>query len=345
MRKILQKLLSKLFIVSGIIVLQMVWFFFLFYTASAASHIFDDLIRLAALFLALYIANRQMKMYIKLSWIFLILSLPIVGIPCYFFFGRPELTERTQRRMARIVDAYAQFRPENELVNEQLKETDMNAYRQSRLIAQNQKYPLFMEGYTEYYKSGEEAFEKILIDLESAEKFIFMEYFIIGQGSMLDRILEILERKAKQGVTVRIIYDDFGSINVIPPHFIQNLKLKGIEVRRFNPYKPVLSVIMNDRDHRKILVVDGRIAHTGGYNIADEYINEKIRFGYWKDAGIRVAGECVNSFTTMFLELWNYITKDNAIRTIHSAGGRLVDLSSRFVIRLWSTIMWGKIYS
>ena len=313
MRKILQKLLSKLFIVSGIIVLQMVWFFFLFYTASVARHIFDDLLLLAALLLAFYIANRQMKMYIKLSWIFLILSLPIVGIPCYFFFGRPELTERTQRRMARIVDAYAQFRPENELVNEHLKETDMNAYRQSRLIAQNQKYPLFMEGYTEYYKCGEEAFEKMLVDLESAEKFIFMEYFIIGQGSMLDRILEILERKVKQGVTVRIIYDDFGSINVIPPHFIQDLNLKGIEVRRFNPYKPVLSVVMNDRDHRKILVVDGRVAHTGGYNIADEYINEKIRFGYWKDAGIRVEGECVNSFTTMFLELWNYINKDNAV--------------------------------
>ncbi len=314
MRKILQKLLSKLFIVSGIILLQMLWFFFLFYTASVASHIFDDLLRLAALLLALYIANRQMKMYIKLSWIFLILSLPIVGIPCYFFFGRPELTVRTQRRMARIVAAYAKFRPENEQVNKRLEETDMNAYRLSRLITQNQKYPLFMEGHTEYYKCGEEAFEKMLLDLESAEKFIFMEYFIIGKGRMLDRILEILEKKAKHGVVVRIIYDDFGSINVIPPHFIQTLRQKGIEVCRFNPYKPVLSVIMNDRDHRKILVVDGRVAHTGGYNIADEYINEKKRFGYWKDAGIRVEGECVNSFTTMFLELWNYINKD---KTVH----------------------------
>lgn len=112
---------------------------------------------------------------------------------------------------------------------------------------------------------------------------------------------------------MRIIYDDFGSINAIPPHFIKEMESIGIQTRRFNPYKPMLSVIMNDRDHRKILVIDGRVAHTGGYNIADEYINKKIRFGYWKDAGIRVEGECVNSFTTMFLEMWNYINKDNAV--------------------------------
>lgn len=313
MRKILQKLLSKLFIVSTIIIIQMIWWFFLFYTASVGSRVFEDLLYAAAILLSLYIANRQMKVYIKMSWIFLILSVPIVGIPCYFFFGRPELTSRTQKRMAKIVDAYAAFRPENALLNETLKKTDMDAYRQSRLITQNQKYPLYAEACTQYFKSGEEAFESILKDLEAAEKFIFMEYFIIGSGVMFDSMLAILKRKVKQGVTVRIIYDDFGSINAIPPHFIKEMESYGIEARRFNPYKPVLSVIMNDRDHRKILVVDGKVAHTGGYNIADEYINKKIRYGYWKDAGIRVEGECVNSFTTMFLEMWSYINKDNSV--------------------------------
>lgn len=313
MRKILQKLLSKLFIVSTIIIIQMIWWFFLFYTASVASRVFQDLLYVAAILLSLYIVNRRMKMYIKMSWIFLILSVPIVGIPCYFFFGRPELTSKTQKRMARIVEAYAPLRPENELLNETLRQTDMDAYRQSRLITQNQKYPLYAEDCTEYFKSGEEAFESILKDLRSAEKFIFMEYFIIGSGVMLDQILDILKEKVKHGVVVRIIYDDFGSINAIPPHFIKEMESIGIQTRRFNPYKPMLSVIMNDRDHRKILVIDGRVAHTGGYNIADEYINKKIRFGYWKDAGIRVEGECVNSFTTMFLEMWNYINKDNAV--------------------------------
>lgn len=275
MRKILQRLLSKLFIVSTIIIIQMIWWFFLFYTASVASRVFQDLLYVAAILLSLYIVNRRMKMYIKMSWIFLILSVPIVGIPCYFFFGRPELTSKTQKRMARIVEAYAPLRPENELLNETLRQTDMDAYRQSRLITQNQKYPLYAEDCTEYFKSGEEAFESILKDLRSAEKFIFMEYFIIGSGVMLDQILDILKEKVKHGVVVRIIYDDFGSINAIPPYFIKEMESIGIQTRRFNPYKPMLSVIMNDRDHRKILVIDGRVAHTGGYNIADEYINKK----------------------------------------------------------------------
>ena len=126
MRKILQRLLSKLFIVSTIIIIQMIWWFFLFYTASVASRVFQDLLYVAAILLSLYIVNRRMKMYIKMSWIFLILSVPIVGIPCYFFFGRPELTSKTQKRMARIVEAYAPLRPENELLNETLRQTDMH---------------------------------------------------------------------------------------------------------------------------------------------------------------------------------------------------------------------------
>lgn len=310
MRKLLKRMLSKLFIVSGIIILQLIWFFFLFYTASETSHFLDGLIRLAALFLALYIANRQIKIYIKLSWIFLILSLPIVGIPCYFFFGRPELTKHTQRRMRKIVDAYSRFRPENAKINNSLKAKDLSAYRQSRLIMQNQGYPLYKAENATYYKCGEDAYKKILDDLETAENFIFIEYFIIGPGKMFDGMFEILKRKVEQGVTVKIIYDDFGSINVVSASFISDLRKAGLEICRFNPYKPILSVIMNDRDHRKILVIDGKIAHTGGYNISDEYINEKARFGYWKDAGIRLEGACVNSFTTMFLEMWSYITKD-----------------------------------
>lgn len=315
MRKVLKRLLSKLFIVSTIIILQMVWFFLLFYTASAGSRIFDMILKIAAFFLAMYIANRQMKTYIKLSWIFLILSLPIVGIPCYFFFGRPELTERTQRRMKKIVDAHATYRPANENIEKELRESNIEAYRQAKLIQQNQNYPIYKEDETTYYCNGETAYKDILKDLERAEKFIFMEYFIIGPGKMFGSMLDILKRKVKEGVEVRIIYDDFGSINVTPAGFIKQLQKEGIKVCRFNPYKPVLSVIMNDRDHRKILVVDGKIAHTGGYNIADEYINEVERFGYWKDAGIRVTGECVNSFTTMFLEMWSYINRTGEVES------------------------------
>lgn len=159
---------------------------------------------------ALYCQQADENVYKNVMDI-LILSVPIVGIPCYFFFGRPELTSKTQKRMARIVEAYAPLRPENELLNETLRQTDMDAYRQSRLITQNQKYPLYAEDCTEYFKSGEEAFESILKDLRSAEKFIFMEYFIIGSGVMLDQILDILKEKVRHGVVVRIIYDDLAA--------------------------------------------------------------------------------------------------------------------------------------
>ena len=310
MRKILQRLLSKLFIVSTIIIIQMIWWFFLFYTASVASRVFQDLMYVAAILLSLYIVNRRMKMYIKMSWIFLILSVPIVGIPCYFFFGRPELTSKTQKRMARIVEAYAPLRPENELLNETLRQTDMDAYRQSRLITQNQKYPLYAEDCTEYFKSGEEAFESILKDLRSAEKFIFMEYFIIDDGEMWREIVKILLEKAKAGVEVRLLYDGMGSQFTLPFRYKKKLTDQGVKCLVFNPFRPMLSTIQNNRDHRKILVIDGNVAFNGGVNIADEYINRKERFGHWKDTAVMLKGDGVWNFTMMFLQMWEVISGD-----------------------------------
>ena len=310
MRKILQRLLSKLFIVSTIIIIQMIWWFFLFYTASVASRVFQDLLYVAAILLSIYIVNRRMKMYIKMSWIFLILSVPIVGIPCYFFFGRPELTSKTQKRMARIVEAYAPLRPENELLNETLRLTDMDAYRQSRLITQNQKYPLYAEDCTEYFKSGEEAFESILKDLRSAEKFIFMEYFIIDDGEMWREIVKILLEKAKAGVEVRLLYDGMGSQFTLPFRYKKKLTEQGVKCLVFNPFRPMLSTIQNNRDHRKILVIDGNVAFNGGVNIADEYINRKERFGHWKDTAVMLKGDGVWNFTMMFLQMWEVISGD-----------------------------------
>ena len=282
----------------------------MFYTASVASRVFQDLLYVAAILLSLYIVNRRMKMYIKMSWIFLILSVPIVGIPCYFFFGRPELTSKTQKRMARIVEAYAPLRPENELLNETLRLTDMDAYRQSRLITQNQKYPLYAEDCTEYFKSGEEAFGSILKDLRSAEKFIFMEYFIIDDGEMWREIVKILLEKAKAGVEVRLLYDGMGSQFTLPFRYKKKLTDQGVKCLVFNPFRPMLSTIQNNRDHRKILVIDGNVAFNGGVNIADEYINRKERFGHWKDTAVMLKGDGVWNFTMMFLQMWEVISGD-----------------------------------
>ncbi len=315
MSKLLGKLVSRFFIISLIIVFQMVWIFELLYISSMTNQIFNIILRLSALCVALYIANRQMKVYIKLSWIFLILFLPIVGIPCFFFFGRPELTVKTQKKMRTIVERHRKYIVRNEIIELDLKSENEDVFRQTIHNSNNYCYPVYREDTVKYYDFAEKAYESMLVDLKNAKKFIFMEYFIIGEGKMFDEILSILSEKVKQGVKVRIIYDDFGSINVTPVGFDKKLRKYGIEACCFNPYKPVLSVIMNDRDHRKIMVIDGEIAYTGGFNIADEYINEIERFGYWKDAGVRVTGDCVNSFTLMFLEMWSYINRLTEVET------------------------------
>ena len=156
-----------------------------------------------------------------------------------------------------------------------------------------------------------EMFPAMLEALRSAEHFIFMEYFIINQGYMFQTIVDILEEKAKQGVEVRLIYDDMGCIGTLPPHYYKILQKKGIKCAAFNPFRPVMSVIMNNRDHRKILVVDGTVGFTGGINLADEYINKIERFGYWKDTGVRIEGEGVWSLTNMFLGMWNSIVRSS----------------------------------
>lgn len=211
--------------------------------------------------------------------------------------------------MEAVADKVAEYRVEDRKTIEALQQDDFYAFQQSYYISSKAGYPIYKEENSDYYSSGEKVYPQLLADLESAEHFIFLEYFIIEQGKMFDPIVDILERKAKEGVQVRLIYDDVGCIQTLPPKFYQVLQAKGIHCACFNPFRPVLSIIMNNRDHRKITVIDGKIAYTGGFNLADEYINEKTKFGYWKDAGIRLTGACVWNFTSMFLEMWDYITK------------------------------------
>ena len=151
-------------------------------------------------------------------------------------------------------------------------------------------------------------FEKLLEELLKAEKYIFLEYFIVEQGRMWDAILEILINKAHAGVDVRLIYDDFGCFFLLPKNFAKRLEADGIRCRVFNPFLPVFSSLQNNRDHRKIVAIDGRVAFTGGINIADEYINALEKHGHWKDAAVFVSGAAARSFTLMFLEMWSALT-------------------------------------
>lgn len=194
---------------------------------------------------------------------------------------------------------------QDENILKEIEEKNLNIYGQVKYISEYAGYPIYKNNRVEYFESGERAFETITKELKKAKKFIFLEYFIIADGEMWQEILKILEEKASQGVDVRLIYDDIGCVGTLPKNYDKYLESKGIKCICFNRLKLILSVVMNNRDHRKIMVIDGNVSFSGGINLADEYINKKSRCGYWKDNAIMIKGEATWNFTLMFLEIWN----------------------------------------
>lgn len=306
-RKIVQKLFSRLFVVALGIVLQIAWLFLVLYQFSAQHTFANVIVTVLGILTAFYVISRPFNPAAKLAWTVMLLTVPLLGILIYFVFGRPELTKRTKEGMEAVnlgIEAHLQ---QDVQVQKHIKETDANILRQSAYILRQAKFPVYEHTETKYYPCGEEMFEDMLNAISQAEHFIFLEYFIISPGVMFDRLLNALEQKVRQGVDVRLIYDDIGCVATLPVDFVRYMETIGIRCAVFNRFRPILSIVMNNRDHRKILVVDGIWGFTGGINIADEYINEKVRFGYWKDTGIRLKGEAVRNFTAMFLEMWDYI--------------------------------------
>lgn len=308
MKKICKLIFSRLFIVVLGMAIQFFWLLNLLYRFSYHFTFVNLGLRILAIIIALRIVSRWMNPSYKLAWTFIILMSPVLGLLIYFVFGRSELTKRTKVKLARVHEEIVPLLVQNPDYQKELEEIDPIVASQSAYLSDWAQFPVYKKTATEYYPCGEEMFPKMLEAMEGAKEYIFLEYFILEYGIMFDRVIEVLERKVKEGVDVRLIYDDVGCVTTLPANFYVDLQKKGIKCAAFNPFRPVLSIIMNNRDHRKILVVDGNIAFTGGINIADEYINKKERFGYWKDTGIRLEGEAVWSFTCMFLEMWNYIT-------------------------------------
>ena len=223
----------------------------------------------------------------KIAWIVPILALPIFGGLLYLLFGGVRLSKRTRKRMERLTELQQETMGDGEKVLAALPDGEESVKAQSRYIARASLFPPHLDTQTWYYPTGEALYARMLTELEQAEHSIFLEYFIIHPGVMWDGILEILERKAAQGVDVRVLYDDIGCLFTLPKHYAKTLREKGIACKVFNPFRPVISLRLNNRDHRKICVIDGHTAFTGGVNLADEYINEIERFGHWKDGGRR----------------------------------------------------------
>lgn len=309
MKKVKKFLLGRATIVGLAILLQLFWIWSFLQGFLIRYSFVNTLIDIIAIFVVLVIVNKKSNPSHIIAWSVVILTLPLMGLVVYVIFGRPGLVRPTRKRMEAINGQLEQEFPQNEEILMKLRQEDKEVYRQSKYVRDWAHFPVYENTATTYYKKGEEMFPAMLEALESAEHFIFMEFFIVEDGAMFGKIRDVLQRKAAAGVDVRFIYDDFGCVTTLPSKYYQTLQELGIKCVRFNPLYPLMSVLMNNRDHRKILVVDGKIGFTGGINLADEYINEVERFGYWKDTGLRLEGEAVWSFTVMFLEMWCYITR------------------------------------
>lgn len=307
MKRLFKLLTGRLFIIGIMILVQIAWIVVMLVSVSEKFDYAAALIRVIAVLISFTVLTRWSNPAIKLSWVFFIMMLPIVGVPVYLIFGRPGLTRNTRRRMDAVNAQIEPYLESDAHVTERLKNKHPQAAVQCAYIHHASHYPVYENTDTCYYKCGEEMFEAMLKDIRQAEHYIFLEYFIMDYGEMYDRLTAELIKKAEAGVDVRLVYDDVGCMGKMPPHFYRSLQAHGIKCAAFNPARPVLAIIMNHRDHRKILVIDGKVAYTGGVNIADEYINKIDRFGYWKDTGIRLEGEAVRSFLAMFLEMWDYV--------------------------------------
>ena len=243
-----------------------------------------------------------------MAWIIPVLIFPILGGALYVIFKNSHLSKKVLARLQSEEKQAGLISYHTDGARTRLEKSTRDIQIQSRYI-HNIGYPAFINTKTQYLSPGEKMFERMLDDLKNAERYIYMEYFIIGEGKMWGDILSVLEQKAAQGVDVKVIYDGFGCLNTLPNDYYKQLRQKGIGCIEFIPLVPLLTNLMNNRDHRKITVIDGRVGYMGGVNIADEYINAENRFGHWKDCGLRLEGEAVISLAVMFSTMYNALSQ------------------------------------
>lgn len=307
MSKIFRVVTHRAFTVSMAILAQLLVILFIIMQFNEYFASFYGIMVIISAVVVVWIVNGKSNPAYKVAWIIPIMIFPIFGGIFYWIFGNNKLNKKEQNKMKSIEQKTIETTDHNPLVMKSIKNINPSAAIQSQYIQNFSYSPPYQNTESTYYPLGEDFFEALKKSLEKAQKYIFMEYFIIQEGLMWDSILEILVRKASEGVEVRLIYDDVGCLLTLPKKYYKKLEAKGIKTAVFNPYLPKVSSRINNRDHRKITVIDGMIGFTGGCNLADEYINHFEKHGHWKDSAIKLEGDAVWSLTIMFLSLWDYI--------------------------------------
>ena len=297
MNRLLRMIISRTFFIFVLFILQLVLFFLLIdYIASFGY--FNTIFYAISILIVIYMLYKEENPVYKLSWIIPILIFPLFGGLFYLFYQERNVSKRVLKRHLEIDSLRYDYVSS---IENPLKSKDS-------IYLENFNWPTYEDTQTTFHASGEALYEALLVDLKNAKRYIFLEYFIINKGYMWTEMLSLLQKKASEGVEVKILYDDFGS-SELPYHYAKKLNHEHFSMIAFNPMRLHINFAQNYRDHRKIAVIDGKIGYTGGINIGDEYINRINRYGHWHDAGIRLEGAAVWSLVIGFLENWRFSTK------------------------------------
>ena len=292
------------------ILFQISWLLLLAFRLNAYSAWISLATNMAAFALALRIYGKYTNAAFKMPWIIVLLVFPLLGLCLYGMFGHVGLMGKKKQAQFRVLEQELfDLNPQRKDVIKRLEAEDYAIANQCRYISNYGGYPVFDNTEAEFYPDAAQGLEAQIAAIEKAEKFVFMEYHAIEEAQAFERLKDVLARKAAMGVEVRFFYDDVGSGVFIDRSFVKRMENIGVQCRVFNPVSPVFNLFMNNRDHRKITVVDGKVGFTGGYNLADEYFNITQPYGHWKDTGVKLTGEAVKNLTVMFLEMWNAMKK------------------------------------
>ncbi len=306
MRKFLQYALNRVVITALLVLLQVTLFLVVLLQWGNYYVWFSLVLRFITFWAVIYIIWKPNNPAVKLAWVVPILTFPLFGGVLYLCYGHVIVPKKRRDSMERTDKLVRKSLVQDKKTLKDLKREDPAQANLSGYIYSYAATPVWDQTDSAFFADGRPWWENLLDDLEKAEHFIFLEFFIIKEGKMWDAILDILERKAKEGVEVRLMYDDIGCAFLLPKYYDRAIEKNGIKCVAFNRLVPFLSLVLNNRDHRKIVVVDGKVAYTGGINLSDEYINYEHPYGdHWKDTGIRIEGKAVWNFTVMFLQMWN----------------------------------------
>lgn len=297
--------ISRMAFVALSVFLQVLWIIALVVRVNEYYAEISILTSVISFVVVLYLYGKDGNTALKMPWIMLILVFPVWGLSFYFLCGQSFNAKKMQRRFENLGREMNGILSQDKEIVEKLKKENQAIANQSSYIWNYGHTPIYQNTDVKFFSEAVQGYHSMISDMKAAKKFIFMEYFAIEDAEAFAAIKEVLAVKVKEGVEVRIFYDDVGSVGFVNPKFARQLEELGIQCRIFNPLIPLLNMFMNNRDHRKITVIDGEIAYTGGYNLANEYFNLTHPYGYWKDTGVRLEGEAVKSYTVMLLEMWN----------------------------------------